>query len=61
MHLNHEITMPEYDFKRCKYNPRTMTERRCSTCQAGLCRICGYVLDGKDYCNECYVLKIKEN
>lgn len=36
----------------CKYDKTTVANGQCETCKVGLCSFCGYVANGKRYCNE---------
>jgi len=38
----------------CKYSIHDKAERACDDCQSYLCDMCGYMFEGKDYCNECW-------
>lgn len=44
------MKMPEM----CKYDMNTEATGTCHGCGAGLCNSCGFVINGKHYCNECY-------
>ena len=33
---------------------KAIATRKCDMCGKLLCSACGYVVDGVDYCNECY-------
>ena len=54
LYCDYDKSQQHCDYKKDGEYKRAIANCKCDICGKLLCKICGYIKDGVDYCNECW-------